>query len=33
MDVVKYNQLGNCVYMVRYKEKPALNQGSAAGMQ
>ena len=33
MDVVKYNQLGNCVYMVRYKEKPPLagnlNQGQA----
>ena len=22
MDVVKYNEPGNCVYMVRYKEKP-----------
>jgi serine/threonine-protein kinase RsbW len=24
MDVVRYNQRGNCVYMVRYKEKPPL---------
>jgi len=29
MDIVKYNDLGNTVYMVRYKEKPHLtkNQG------
>ncbi len=29
MDVIKYNNRGNCVYMVRYKEKPELtkNQG------
>jgi serine/threonine-protein kinase RsbW len=24
MDVVRYNQHGNCVYMVRYKEKPPM---------
>lgn len=26
MDVVKYNKRGNCVYMVRYKEKPELTK-------
>lgn len=26
MDVVKYNEQGNCVYMVRYKEKPELKK-------
>ena len=27
MDVVKYNEEGNSVYMVRYKEKPSLSEG------
>ena len=27
MDTVKYNQRGNSVYMVRYKEKPNLKKG------
>jgi len=27
MDMVKYNQEGNCVHMVRYKEKPYLAKG------
>lgn len=26
MDVVKYNERGNCVHMVRYKEKPRLTE-------
>ena len=26
MDVVKFNERGNCVHMVRYKEKPQLSQ-------
>ena len=26
MDVVKYNEQGNSVYMVRYKEKPSLTE-------
>ena len=26
MDVVKFNELGNCVHMVRYKEKPHLTE-------
>jgi serine/threonine-protein kinase RsbW len=26
MDVVRYNEHGNCVYMVRYKEKPPLTK-------
>ena len=26
MDVVRYDQRGNCVYMVRYKEKPPLTR-------
>ena len=25
MDIVKYNEEGNSVYMVRYKEKPHLS--------
>jgi serine/threonine-protein kinase RsbW len=29
MDVVKFNERGNCVYMVRYKEKPHLMQDRA----
>ena len=28
MDTVKYNQRGNSVYMVRYKEKPDMKEGS-----
>jgi serine/threonine-protein kinase RsbW len=27
MDIVKYNEQGNSVYMVRYKEKPDLSDG------
>ena len=27
MDVVKYNEQGNSVFMVRYKEKPQLTEG------
>ncbi len=27
MDIVKYNEEGNSVYMVRYKEKPTLSEG------
>ena len=26
MDMVRYNECGNCVYMVRYKEKPPLTK-------
>ncbi len=26
MDMVKYNEQGNSVYMVRYKEKPLLKK-------
>jgi len=27
MDLVRFNEQGNCVYMVRYKEKPPLAKG------
>jgi len=33
MDVVRYDQHGNCVYMVRYKEKPPIGQDSVVRMQ
>lgn len=29
MDMVRFNEQCNCVYMVRYKEKPPLTQNSA----
>ena len=29
MDTVRYNERGNSVYMVRYREKPDLKKGSA----
>ena len=29
MDMVKYNEQGNSVYMVRYKEKPLLGKDSS----
>jgi len=29
MDMVKYNERGNCVYMVRYKEKPDLTKNQS----
>jgi len=32
MDVVKYNERGNRVYMVRYKEKPELKTDTINGM-
>jgi len=28
MDIVEYNERGNCVHMVRYKEKPPLTDAS-----
>jgi serine/threonine-protein kinase RsbW len=30
MDTVRYNQRGNSVYMIRYKEKPHLTRGSSS---